>query len=315
VAEVLQAPFRDSLEALGTVQANESVQITANRADQVTALHFNDGQFVEKGQLLLEMSSVEEKAELSEAIAVLEERKLNFQRDKELFEQQLSSGRDFETSKAQLSTAEARVRRLEAAIADRQVLAPFAGVLGLRRVSVGAFVQPGTVVTTLDDIDPVKVDFTIPETWLSRIHVGMPIAARSDTWPNKVFEGRVETISTRIDPVTRSATLRAILPNPKPAQGERMLRPGMLLKLEVQRDLDSVLQVPEEALIPVGSDNFVLRVDAQSKVARTQIEVGRRRPGMVEVLSGLSAGQRVVVEGILRARPGGQVEVVKVKQP
>ena len=309
-AEVRSAPFEDSLEALGTVRAEESVMVTANRADHVTAIHFRDGQTVEKGALLLEMSADEEKAELAEAIAIYDERKLNFERDKELFDKDLSSGRDFQTSRAQLATAEARVKRLEAAIEDRQLRAPFAGVLGLRRVSVGAFVQPGTVVTTLDAIDKVKVDFTIPETWLAQISLGMPITATSPAYAGQSFRGTVETISSRIDPVSRSATLRALLPN----DGHR-LRPGMLLTLEVQRDDRAVLQVPEEALIPVGKDNFVLRVGDDDLVSRVPVEVGRRRVGSVEILSGLEGGQKVVVEGLMRARPGAKVTVVKVKTP
>lgn len=309
-AIVRKSPFEDILEALGTVQANESVAITSNRADHVLKVFFEDGQRVEQGKLLVEMNAEEEKAELAEAQAVLDERRLSHTRVSELFEQKLNSARDYETSKALLSAAEARVKRLQAAISDRQIRAPFAGVLGLRRVSPGAYLQPNTVVTTLDDLSVVKVDFTIPETWLQQVAVGMPIVAESDAFDGEEFRGEVRTIVSRLDPRTRAATIRARLPNP-----ELALRPGMLLKIKVRRDQQPVLQVPEEALIPVGKKNYVLRLDEAMVVERREVQVGRRRVGAVEILDGLSEEQKVVVGGILKARPGSKVQEVKVINP
>ena len=241
----------------------------------------------------------------------------NHQRLKELFDQNMASAQEFEESKAKLAASEARVVSLNAAIADRQVRAPFAGVLGFRRISVGAYVQPQTMITTLDDLSVVKLDFTIPEAWLANVRPGMKIAAISDTWVGEKFGGDVATIDTRLDPRTRSATVRALLPNP-----EMKLRPGMLLKVTIERGEHAVLQVPEEALIPVGEDHFVFRVDSQGIdgrgidrqgiAERVQVQIGRRRVGAVEITAGLKAGEHVVVEGIVRVRHGAPVQVVKV---
>ena len=306
VARVENAPFADSLQALGTVMANESVVLTPNRADHVAVLHFDDGQQVLKGDLLVEMQAKEEKAMLAEAQAVRDDREISLKRAKELYDKNLMSAREYESTQALLAASQARVLGLQAAIADRLVYAPFTGVLGLRRVSVGAYVQPSTVLATLDDLSVVKLDFTIPESWLPIVQKGMKIAARTDAWPKDEFDGEVSTIDTRLDPRTRSATVRAKLPNPK-----MHLRPGMLLKVRIDRGSQDVLQVPEEALIPVGEDHFVFRVGADDMAERVQVQIGRRRVGAVEILAGLAAGERVVVEGILRVRDGAPVKVVK----
>ncbi|MHC4813200.1 MAG: efflux RND transporter periplasmic adaptor subunit [Planctomycetota bacterium] len=308
VARVVKLPFIDTLEALGTVIANESVMITPNRADHVAAIHFEDGQHVKKGDLLVELNSEEEKALLAEATAVRDDRRINHKRVKELFDQNMASAREFDESKTLVAGAEARVVSLEAAISDRKVRAPFAGVLGLRRVSIGAHVQPATVITTLDDLSVVKLDFTIPETWLPHVQPGMTITAHSDTWPRDEFAGKVATIATRLDPRTRSATVRALLPNK-----ELKLRPGMLLKVTIERGESTVLQVPEEVLITVGEDHFVFRVGGDGIAERVQVSVGRRRVGAVEITAGLGVDDQVVVEGIVRVRHGAPVQVVKIK--
>jgi membrane fusion protein (multidrug efflux system) len=306
VAEVGKLPFVDSLEALGTVSANESVTITANRADHISALHFDDGQQVAKGDLLAEMNVKEEKAQLAEATAVRDDRKANCARVADLFAGQLTSEREYQAAKALLAASEARVLGLQAAINDRQIRAPFAGTLGLRRVSVGAYLQPPAVITTLDDLSIVKLDFTIPGTWIRHLRQGMRIEAHSDAWPDDLFTGEVTMIGTRLDPGTRSVTVRARLPN----DGSH-LRPGMLLKVTILRGEAPVLQVPEEALIPLGDDSFVYRVGDDGVVDRAPVVVGRRRVGAVEILDGLHAGDRVVIEGLERARPGEAVVVVK----
>lgn len=307
VVVVKRMPFIDTLEALGTVIANESVEITANRADHVATIHFEDGQSVKSGDLLVELNVEEEKALLAEATALRDDHKTNHQRLQKLFEQNMASAREFEESKAKLAASEARVVSLRAAISDRVVRAPFAGVLGFRRISVGTHVQPATVITTLDDLSVVKLDFTIPETWLPNIKPGMKIAAASDTWAGQIFDGEVATIDTRLDPRTRSATVRALLPNP-----EMKLRPGMLLKVTIRRGEKAVLQVPEEVLIPVGEDHFVFRVDRQNIAHRVKVQVGRRRVGAVEITSGLEENDHVVAEGIVRVRHGAPVQVAKV---
>lgn len=299
LAQVTQAPFADTLEALGTVMANESVSITPNRADHVAAIHFDDGQKVKKGALLVEMHAKEENEQLKEAAAVRDDQRLNFKSVKDLFEQNLTSEREFQAAEAKLAASEARVMGLQAAIADRRIEAPFSGVLGLRRVSVGAYVQPSTIITTLDDLSVVKLDFTIPEAWLSDVKPGMKIRARSVAWRGESFPGEVTTIDTRLDPRTRSVKFRARLENP-----EMKLRPGMLLEVTVDRGSQNALQVSESALILSGSQHFVFRVDENGVAKRVPVGVGRRRAGAVEILEGLAPGDRVVIEGIVPVDEG-----------
>ncbi|MGC6486365.1 MAG: efflux RND transporter periplasmic adaptor subunit [Planctomycetota bacterium] len=308
LARVVDAPFSDRLAALGTAVANESVTLTANRSDLVEAVHFDDGQEVAAGEVLLELQAAEERSMLAEAKAMLTEREAAHGRAKELNEQGIAPEREVQTAAALMHAARSRVQTLEVAIRDHVVRAPFAGVLGLRRVSVGSLLQSSTVITTLDDLSVVKVDFTIPETWLSAVRVGQPVQARSDAWPGEVFAGEVSAIDTRLDRRTRSATIRAVVDNQA-----LKLRPGMLLKVDVDRGEAPSRQVPEEALVQRGERHFVYVVGDDAVAAEVEVQVGRRQVGRVEVLDGLEAGQRIVVEGLVRVRDGSEVEVVAVR--
>lgn len=309
VAPVTRAPLADNLEALGTVLANESVTLTPNRADHVVRVHFRDGQEVQAGDLLVEMHAEEEAGLLAEASAMRDERQVRYEQLLDLFERDMTSQRDLDNAKALLAAARARVTSLQAAIDDRSVRAPFAGTLGLRRISEGSYLQPSSVITTLDDLSVVKLDFTIPETWLAAVGAGQKIAARSDAWPDTAFTGEVTTVDTRLDARTRSATVRALLPNP-----ERKLRPGMLLKVVVDRGEQDVLQIPEEALVPLGDEQFVFRVDDDEIARRVRVTIGRRRVGTVELLDGLTESDRVVIEGIVRVRADNAVQVVATRE-
>ncbi len=298
--------FEDSLEALGTLKANESVVITSNLSDHIKTLHFEDGEQVEKGQLLAELTVGEERAQLNEAIALRDDQKLRFEQVEELYAKEMSSQRELNNNKALLAAAESRVRRLQAQIADHRVLAPFSGTLGFRRVSEGAFVDPKTALTSLDDLSVMKLDFTVPETYMAALRRGMAVHARSDAWSGELFEGSVQTVDTQVDPRTRSATARATIPNP-----DGKLRPGMLMKLKVVRSVDQVLLLPEEALIPSDRDQRVFLLDENDVARLHTIKIGRRRRGAAEVLEGLDVGDRVVVEGVVRVRDNQKVRVTE----
>lgn len=308
LAPVVEAPFASSLQALGTAVANESVQLTANRSDLVKAIHFEDGQRVKKDDLLVELETAEEEARLVEVKALHLERVAAHSRAVELNDKGISPDSEVQTALAQMHAAAARVETLKATIRDHKVRAPFAGVLGLRRISVGSLLQSTTIITTLDDLTVVKVDFTIPETWLSAVRIAQPVEALSDAWPGKTFRGKVTAIETRLDTKTRSATVRAIVANP-----DLRLRPGMLMKVEVDRGEMPSRQVPENALIQTGDKHFVFVVGDDGIARQIDVTVGRRRVGSVEVLGGLDVGQKVVVEGLVRVRDGTEVEVVAVR--
>ena len=246
LSRVLEAPFASSLQALGTALANESVRLTANRSDLVKAIHFEDGQRVEKDQLLVELETAEEESRLVEAKALLVERTAAYERAVELNQKGISPDSEVQAALAQMHAAKAGVTTLSVTIGDHAVRAPFSGVLGWRRISVGTLLQATTEITTLDDLTVVKVDFTIPETWLSAVRLDQPLKALSDAWPGKTFRGKVTAIDTRLDPRTRSVTIRAVVENV-----DLMLRPGMLMKVEVDRG--------EKASLQVGCRRFKLR--------------------------------------------------------
>ena len=183
-------------------------------------------------------------------------------------------------------------------------------MVGLRNISVGALIEPGDIITTLDDDSVMKLDFSVPSIHLSSLKIGLPIEARSPAFAGRQFEGSVSSISSRIDPATRAVTARAILPNP-----ERLLKPGLLMRVELLKNPREVLVVPEEALIPSGRENHVMVVDksAESTVAqRRQVTIGSRRPGEVEILDGLKVGELVIIHGTLRTRPGAPVTIIAV---
>jgi len=165
------------------------------------------------------------------------------------------------------------------------------------------------VITTLDDTTVIKLDFTVPEAYLAVLRNGMDISAQSPAYPDRNFKGTVTAISSRVDPETRTLTIRAQIPNP-----DRLLKPGMLLTVDLIRDRTQALIIPEEAVILEKDKKFALVVQAENTVARQEIVTGRRSPGKVEVVSGLNAGQRVIIKGITRVRPGVSVNVVEASQ-
>ena len=224
LASVSPDEFVDRIEAIGTLRSNESLIITAKVTETVRALHFEDGARVEEGAVLAELTSDEEAAQLAEARSTHAEASQQYDRVQKLFAEGTVSRSQLDRATADRDAARARVEALEARLADRLIRAPFAGVLGFREVSPGTLLQPGDTITTLDDVSVMKLDFSVPEVFLSTLRPGLEVLARSAAYPDRSFEGRVRTVESRVDPVTRAVTVRAELANP----GE-LLRPGMLL--------------------------------------------------------------------------------------
>ena len=298
-------PYHDALQALGTAQARESVAITAKVSDVVTRLAFDSGQRVHGGQLLADMNSAAQRADVAAAAASLRDAEQQLRRGSELERQQLIARSQYDTLQANRDAAVATLAAKRAAVSDRTITAPFAGVLGLRQVSPGALVTPGTVITTLDDDSSIKLDFTLPESALSAIAPGQAVAARSDAWPGQVFDGRIAQVDSRVDPATRAVKVRAELPNP-----DGKLRAGMLLRVQVQLPARQALVVPEIAVQQEGDQAYVFRVTG-GKADKVPIKLGSRHQGEVEVVSGLEAGDRIVVEGTVKLHPGSRVVEAK----
>jgi membrane fusion protein (multidrug efflux system) len=299
---VRMQPWSDTIGALGTVNARESVAVTAKVSETVERVHFDSGQEVVAGAPLVTLSGQQQQAALAATQAEANEAERMYRRQSELAEQQLVARASLDTQRATRDAARARVAEIRADIGDRTLRAPFAGVLGIRQVSPGALVTPGTVIATLDDIARVYVDFPVPEGQLANLAAGQSVSGGSDAYPQRVFEGKVSTVETRIDPATRAVNVRADFPNP-----DRVLRPGMLLQVQLSRPERQALQVPEIAIVQVGRESFVYRVKADGTVEQAPVEVGGRVAGHAEVVSGLEAGDRIVVDGTGKLRAGSRI--------
>ncbi|MDX5367153.1 MAG: efflux RND transporter periplasmic adaptor subunit [Alphaproteobacteria bacterium] len=304
-AQAFADQFVDRVEALGTSFSNESVIITANVAERVTEILFEDGQTVEEGQLLVAMRRDEQKAALAAAEAVLAERRTAYERARELERRQFTTTAQLEERLAAMREAEANRDAAAARLADREIRAPFSGIVGLRNISPGTLVSPGDRITTLDDLDPIKLDFTVPAAYLSSIEPGLEIVATTTALPGREFRGEIRSVSTQVDRVTRSITARALIGN-----ADHALKPGLLMTVQLLKNPRRAVVIPEEALVPVGTSNFVFVVE-EDTAFRREVETGARRPGEVEIVSGLEAGESVVTHGTMRLRDGQKVKIIE----
>jgi membrane fusion protein (multidrug efflux system) len=304
VVQVVAVPVRfaevqQTYQALGTANANEAITITSKLTGTVRSINFTEGQLVPKGHILVELDDREAKATLASSVADEATAKANYQRAAQLLTSGNSPKATVETLRTTWEGAQARAEAARARLADLTIRAPFAGRLGLRRLSVGALVSSGTLITTLDDVSVVKLDFSVPEILLSRVAAGAEVVARSDAYPARIFKGIAKTVDSRIDPVTRAVEVRAELPNT-----DGTLHQGMLLTVTLVLDKrDAAMVIPEEALVPIGDEQFVYVLE-DGKAVQKKIVLGERLRGSVEVRDGLAKDAKVVVGGQQRLRNG-----------
>lgn len=305
VATAMSVSFPLAVDALGTAKANESVDIRPKISETIRAINFEEGQRVEAGQSLVKLANEQAAAGVAVATANLVDMENQFRRARDLFDTRAISASELDQRSAQRDAARAELSAAKARLADTNIRAPFNGRVGLRYVSLGSLVTPQTVITTLDDTDIIKLDFDVPETWISRLERGLTALARSAAWPEEIFRGQVVSIDTRVDPVSRTVIVRAAVPNPS-----GRLRPGMFLTVTLLREDVMALVVPEQSIVPEQSQQFVFVVGDGNTIEKREIQTGRRRPGQVEVVGGLAPGERVVAEGTQKVRPGSKVEIV-----
>jgi membrane fusion protein (multidrug efflux system) len=311
VTAVTARALADSTTTVGTLRASESVMLRPETAGRIVALPFREGQPVAAGTVLVELDNAIQKAELLQAQANRDLAQSNQRRAEELFGKAFVARSALDEAAANLKAAEAQVALAEARLARTRIRAPFAGTAGIRSVSVGDFVKEGQDLVNLEDIDRLKVDFRLPEADAPKLAAGQPLRVESDTVPGRRFEARVSAIDPQIDAAGRSLRVRAELVN-----RERLLRPGMFVRVTLDfATRDGVLLVPEAALVPFGSEQFVFRLAADAadpqappKAERVPVAIGVRRDGLVEIRSGVAAGDRVVVAGQLKLRPGAAVK-------
>ena len=304
---VVDRAFSDSFEVLGVARGRRSVDITSSTTELITRVFFSDGQRVAAGAPLVELRADEQDAGIIEAEARVRQARRDMERWEGLAERGIAPRVTAEQARTDFETAEAALEGAQARRGERMIRAPFAGVLGLSTVTPGTLVNPGTVIATLDDISVVRVDFQVPERYLPVLRPGVEITARADAYPGREFSGRIADLDTRIDPQTRALTARAEFPNPDLA-----IRPGMSMRVSVQQGQRTAAAVPEAAVQYEGSGAFVYRIASdgeRSTAQRIEVQTGAVEAGMVEILQGLDAGDRVIGSGLNRIQPGAAVQV------
>jgi membrane fusion protein (multidrug efflux system) len=309
-AFVTLAPVRSErvsqkLEALGNARANESVDVSSKTSNIVTAVKFRDGERVKRGQVLVQLDDAQVRAEVAAADAAVTESESQYNRSRELLSTQALSKSSFDQLEATLKSNRAKLAAAQARLEDTVIRAPFSGRVGLRRVSVGTLINPGSVITTLDDTSVIKLDFSVPENFLAALREGLTVRASAPAFPGRAFAGKVAGIDSRVDQATRSVTVRALLANEDGA-----LKPGMFLNVALANDERDALVIPEEALTPEAERQYVFVV-ADGKAERREVRIGGRRPGTVEILAGLAAGEKVVIEGTQKVRDGSAVRAAE----
>lgn len=309
VATAETSELIDSVEAVGTAHANEQADINSTVTERIAKINFTDGQRVPRGAVIAELVLAEQSANLNENQARLREAELQLDRLKQLQTQGFATKARIDQQQAAVEVARAGTQQASSQIADRVIRAPFSGWLSLRRISPGTVVNAGTTIVTIVDHSTIKLDFTVPETYLPALKPGLEISATAVAFPGETFRGRISSIDPVLDPVTRSATARAILPNP-----DLRLRPGMLMTVDIQSPAREALTVPELAVIGEGGGAYVWKVGPDNQATRAPVTAGIRRDGRVEILSGLAEGDRVVAEGTVKLRGPGPVRPAEAAQ-
>jgi membrane fusion protein, multidrug efflux system len=296
--------LRERIEAVGTTLARQAVDIVPLTSGRIAEIAFSPGTRVEAGAVLVRLDDEAERAAVAEAQASLREAELALDRAKKLRANNTVAQATVDELQAAYLGARARLEGAQKRLADRTVQAPFTGIVGMRRVDVGARVDDATVLTTFDDLSEVEIEFSVPEIFFGQVRPGQSVAATSTAFPGRTFSGRIATIDTRIGQVSRAFRVRAVLPNP-----DLVLPAGMFMHVEVVLQERPAVLIPEEAVVAEGDQTFVFTVQ-DARAERRAVRLGQRQAGTVEVLDGVEAGVPVVREGVQRLRDGAAVRVV-----
>jgi membrane fusion protein (multidrug efflux system) len=308
--ETAAAGYRNlelAVEAVGSTLAFRSVEITPLAAGRVTKIGFDSGKVVKAGDVLLSLNDVIEQADLTEARARLKEATNTLKRSKKLRKQNAASAATVENLVAKVAISNAERDRATKRLKDRVITAPFSGVVGFSSVELGTRVNVGEVVTTLDDLSKVKVEFSLPESLFGTVGLGKRIVAHAAPFPGRIFNGTIETVNSRVDTVSRSFKARAIIANE-----DRALPAGMFVHLTVVLDQKKALSVPEEAIVAEGSRPYIYAIvkdGKQQRVNRRYVSLGQRSFGYVEITDGVAEGEQVVIRGIQKVKDGKAVNI------
>ena len=309
--EVTSIRLDDSLVCLGTAVARESVVVTAQVSEKVVKINFEDGQTVRQGDVLIELDNARERAAMEVAELAIAEHEREQERLARLVKGNAVAQRDLDDRETRLAVARAEKLRVEAELAYRVLKAPFAGVLGLRLVSLGDLVSPGTKITTLDDVDQMYIDFPAPEKYTAKLSPGQPFTAVNAAYPGVAFEGTIKMIEPRVNEQTRSVQVRGVIDNP-----DRRIKPGMLLNVSLSTSVEEVTVVPESALVSLGERQYLFAFPEKSDsvtntVAKVEVKIGRRVNRWAEITAGIERGAVIVTDGIGKVTAGQKVVVGK----
>ena len=285
-----------SLDAVGTIKAVRGIELTSETSGEIVQIHFNSGNTVTAGEALVVLNDEVERASRQNQIAGLELANILFKRDQTLIEQKSIPQSQYDRSRADLERAKAQLAETDARLANKQISAPFSGTIGIRRVNVGDYLSPGTVIATLQDHSELEIDFTVPARYSPKLRSGLSVNVLVDAFPDRTFEAQISAVDSRIDPATRNVLIRASIND---SDG---LLPGMFASLAVDLgDSQQVITIPETGMTYALQGNTVYVIEesedgALTAVARV-VEMGTVRDGKVSVLSGIEAGERIVSVG------------------
>ena len=303
-SKVQSVRMAQGLTAVGSLRSDESVTIRPEVAGRISEIAFREGQRVEKGATLIRFDTSVQRAELAQADANLGLAKSRLDRSRDLFNKGFTSTQARDEAESNFKVAQANFDLAQARLTKLDIKAPFSGIVGLRTVSIGDYVKDGQDIVNLEEIDPLKVDFKIPEIYLKQVATGQSLQITLDAFPRQTFQGKVFAINPLVDTNGRSIVIRALVRNT-----EARLRPGMFARVRLlfSDERDSVA-VPEQSIIPVGDDHYLFKV-VDGRAQRQKVDIGQRREGKVEILQGVTAGDLVVTAGQLKLRDGVAVKI------
>ncbi|MDM8535581.1 efflux RND transporter periplasmic adaptor subunit [Desulfobacterales bacterium HSG17] len=306
VTDVIVSSSTQEIKTVGNLMANESVIMRSEVNGRITNIEFNEGQKILKGNVLFTLDQSVLKAEADKAKADLDLHWADYKRAKNLLKDKAISVRERDKAYALWKLDKANVQVVQAQLDKTVIRAPFDGTLGLRKVSTGDFINAGQDLINLEDISKLKVEFKIPEIHSSLVKAGQKVLFESDAFVNEIFEAEVYAVNPRIDNQGRSLEVRAVMEN-----REQKLRPGQFVRVSLEvGQQESAIFIPEQAVIPQPKRNFVWKI-SEGKTQMTEVSIGKRKKGMVQIIKGLNPGDTVITGGIQKIGPGMPVNAVK----
>jgi membrane fusion protein (multidrug efflux system) len=308
--KVARLSMPQTITTVGSLRSDESVVLRPEVAGRISAIPFREGQPVTKGAVLIRLDPVVNDAEVQQARANMTLARSKYDRSVDLAKQNFISSQAKDEAENNLKVAEAALSLAEAHLAKTTIRAPFSGVIGLRVVSVGDYVKEGADMVNIESIDPLKVDFRVPETYFRQVQTGQALSISLDSFPGKLYQGRVIAVNPLLDAAGRSVVIRAQVGNT-----DARLRPGMFARVRlVTRDVQDAMAIPEQAIVAEGDEQYVFRV-LDGKAVRTKVETGQRRDAKVEIVKGLGIDDIVVDAGQIKLRDGSPVSILRRDSP